>query len=339
MTKRDYVAEILAARARGRTRDDLYSRYRLGSLVERINQAPQEYLEYFPVAAIAALESAFRICVRALVDFGPPHSDHAGDLINDAKVEVSALHAFHGRRISVGEFVAHLVPFRAFNDIDRSLTKLLGSSFMTAIKAVEDPWLRDEGKERARILPSHGPVFEDVKALIALRHQLAHEVSLKPAALERKALSRQLVSTERFAHGMLEVVEQMLHPNAPRTQMEMNVAAHQRAAEADEAMQKAYQAGLDRYDEESESRVRDGRDTPGAMRLEKEAFEATQDAFLKYRESAVVYAGSKVAGGSIRPMMESEAHERLTRQRTKDIKRFLIRLSDPAGNLEGEEDP
>jgi uncharacterized protein YecT (DUF1311 family) len=307
VVKRDYIAEILAARARGRGHE-LIAQVRLRSLVAKAAEATApSYRDYFPVAAIAALESVFRAAVRDLVDAGPPYSARAGTVVHDVRVEVAALHAFHGQKISVGEFVAHLVPFKSFEDIIKALTTLLDAPFMSAIKAVEDPWLKRAGRqEHVRVLPRHGPLFEDVKALIGLRHLLAHEVPTPSPVTDMVVLQRQLASTERFAAAISEVVAQTLHPDAPLTQLEMNQAAGKEAAEADEAMEQIYTEGLSTL--------------AGA---ELQAFEASQGAFLDYRAKTVEYAGSRFAGGSIRPMVEALEHAQLTRQRTDDLRRLL----------------
>jgi uncharacterized protein YecT (DUF1311 family) len=269
------------------------------------------------VVAIAALESIFRTAVRELVDSGSPYSDRAGAIVHDMKVEVSALHAFHGRKLSVGEFVAHLVPFKSFEDINTALTTLLGTSFLSAAKRVEDQWeKRVYGRLDARVLRSHGPVFEDVKALISARHQIAHEAPYPPAVTDAEVLRRQLTSTELFAHAISEVVSQTVNPDAPLTQAEMNEAAGKQAHEADDVMQQVYQNGLAR--------------TAAADRA---ALEKSQEAFLEYRKEASSFAGRAVAGGSMRPTFELLEYEQLTHQRTEDLERLLRSWEEAQGTI------
>jgi uncharacterized protein YecT (DUF1311 family) len=273
------------------------------------------YLDYFPVAAIAALETVFRVAVRDLVDSGAPYSERAGAVVHDVKVEVPALHAFHVQKLTVGEFVAHLVPFKAFGDIDKALTTLLGSSLLDALKTVEDPWeKRVKGRTDARVLPDHGAAFEDVKALIAARHQIAHEVPYPSLITDAAVLRRQLASVEGFARGIEEVVSQMVTPNAPLTQSEMNEAAGARAREADGIMHRVYAGGLAGLDDD-----------------DKAPFEVSQRAFIDYRTKASAHAGSQVAGGSMQPMIEALEFERLTRQRTEDLERLLKPWEEPPG--------
>jgi uncharacterized protein YecT (DUF1311 family) len=305
MTKRDHVAEILAARARGRGHT-VAGELRLMSLAYRAKQPGAEgYIEYFPVAAVAALEAVFRGAVRQLVDFGPPYSDRADAVIHDAKVDLTVLRATHGRKISVGDFVAHLVPFKSLDDINKALTTLFGgASLFDAVKIVDDPWA-ERPRGTSKVLPSHGPVFEDVKALIAARHQLAHEVLETSPVSDLIVLQRQLLHLERFAHAITEVVSQALYPNAPLTQADMNVAASRDAAKADEVMNRAYNASLAEVTGD-----------------EREALEASQQAFIGYRQRAVDHAGARVSGGSIRPTVESLEFERLTRHRTEDLLRL-----------------
>ena len=136
--RRDYIKEIETKRAHdGR---EIFGVLRLGFIrnaFERVKE-DAELRRYFPLALIALLEGFVRHSLRTLLD-------HKAECLRqflgstwakDQRFDLGILTAIAGRKISVGELVAHLIPIKSFETVDSALSAALGQSFAVQLRTV-----------------------------------------------------------------------------------------------------------------------------------------------------------------------------------------------------------
>jgi hypothetical protein len=188
MSRRDYVAEILEKKGRqsGGTQ-------RWGQLAPRLagvvaipdqlrgvmlfdDRAEEELYRHVPIGLVACMEGFFRLVYADLVDHGPPFRDNAAKLPNVTFSLETAL-TIQRQSVSIGEFVAHLLPISSLEDINRSVSTLIGSDFLKRFKQVRAAQPRQltlfpdlDADSDAEILRAASRTFE-------LRHIFCHELA------------------------------------------------------------------------------------------------------------------------------------------------------------------
>ena len=104
----------------------------------------------------------------------------------------------------------------------------------------------------------------------------------------------------------------------PQTQTEMNICASEALRAADGDLNADYKMARD------EMRRIDS-DLPKNMRGAAKALLNGQRAWIKYRDGACNAEGFVFRGGSIEPLIVSTCKERLTRQRSEDLRKLFER--------------
>ena len=147
MNKRDILEEVLAKRKRlGRKRDPVsLVQLRLFGIFlafDRLQRMPaklphdrelkQELIRYFSVGLVSCLEGYFRLFIRRLIDHGSPYRENAVKL-SDVRIDLETITRMEASKVTAGEIISHLVKLSSFEDINRYLTILLGTSYFAAI--------------------------------------------------------------------------------------------------------------------------------------------------------------------------------------------------------------
>jgi uncharacterized protein YecT (DUF1311 family) len=321
MARRNYVEEILSVRLRNETNPRWGAAtlrlLELDVALQKLGELPAGVSKYFPIGIVAVMEAYFRAAIRELVDHGPPYSENAAKFEKDRglSLDFSIVLAIQGRKITLGELVAHLVPLKSLEDIDRNMSTVLQTSFLDALKGTEDRWaIEVEGAARKPILQNPEEIFDDVKKTFRLRHIYCHEIadSEKP---DIAVITKSFDSSSIFLKAADQLMWNLVAPGAPLSQGEMNAKASEDLwnthAEL-EAVSKEFLHYLD-ADEERD-------------------FAASQEAWMAFREQdAKSYADRWGKGGTIwRTLYPSHARS-LTSLRIEDLKAELGRLRKVRG--------
>ena len=144
MKKRDLIQEIRSIKSR----TEFYDRYDFSSRLNDIEYALDEFihyngdynnelLKYIPISTIACFEAFFRSATKEIVDFGKPYSDNVAKFnqSKNVKLDFEVVSAIQTKTFTVGEFVAHIISFNNFEDINSNLTTLFGEDFLKELKS------------------------------------------------------------------------------------------------------------------------------------------------------------------------------------------------------------
>ena len=98
-----------------------------------------DLFRYFPMAAIAVLESHFRHAIASCIDAGEPYRTRGLFLIKDSQKSTIEILSLVKGTVSLGEMIAFALPFNSVASIENALDGLLGESIKKLISGVR--WL------------------------------------------------------------------------------------------------------------------------------------------------------------------------------------------------------
>ncbi|MBV8622480.1 MAG: DUF1311 domain-containing protein [Herbaspirillum sp.] len=307
---RDIIQEISDVRQRrqfGTAIAELPSR--LSSINNAFSQTTPDQHElrrYFPVALIGCLEGYFRMAIRDLIDSGEPFLSNADKLLESTKLDFSLVRAIHGKTITVGELIAHNVPLSRLAHIEKAFKSLIGADFLNELRTVQDRWAHEVLGQTARpILLVADTVFKDVERTFELRHIICHEIA-SAYVIDAEEIARCFENCVLFLKAADEFISGVLHPNAPLTQTEMNIAAGESLERARDELNVAIENLRSNLDDE-----------------ELAFFDQAQIQWLAYAEAWTLFeVGERKNSGTIWPLLYARSQEYLVSKRVEDIRKW-----------------
>ena len=318
MGKRNYVEEILSIRLRNelnpRWGGALIQLQALEHALQKAGDFPPDMVRYFPIAMVAIMEAYFRSAIKELIDFGPPFSENAAgfDKPKELPLDFRTVLAIQGKAITVGDLVAHLLPFKSLEHIDRNMSTIIGQSFLENLKSTQDRWaIEIEGAAPKPIMDDPSEVYQDVKETFQFRHIYCHEIAFFER-VDVGLITRCFVNSSLFLKAADQLIWDLVAPNAPLTQSAMNAQAFQDFTKADQQLE-GLCANIALYLDDDE----------------KKESNATQEAWARFRElQASTYANRWGRGGTIWPTLNSSEARTLTLLRIEELKRELEHLQE-----------
>ena len=310
MAPRNLIQEILEIRSRlryGHSFNEFSIRlHHLGAAYKKRDEVDPEFLSYFPVALIACFEGFFRLASKELMDAGPPYLGNAARLSVNIKFDLESVVALHGRRTTIGEFIAHHLTWNNLAAVEANMSAILGKSFLEGVRSIPDRVGTEiYGRPLAPILADPDSTFAAVSRAFELRHIICHETatSFKVAVADAESI---YTSCTEFLTAANEVVSETLHPNAPLTQAAMNQSSYAECQAVRDEMTglvELVSMGL-----------------TGDTQKQWRELQASWEAFANL---AVKFEGSKYEGGSIQPLIHNTTATSLVRARIEQLKRQL----------------
>jgi uncharacterized protein YecT (DUF1311 family) len=305
---REYLDEIIGFRSRNfvgaprgalrRRRDEIRSSF------EKAKSGPVELLKYFPVALIATIEWLFRASVAELIDYGPPYSDKAG-VLQDRNVDIDTLAAIHGKRVSFGEIVSHLLPVSRIEHVDGCMSKLLGVPFKAILSNTKDRHAAELlGEEVSPIIKNVEDTYKFVEKTFELRHIYCHEVANNHAP-NAEMIESCIYHSDQFLDAMDWCVNDIVAPDLSFTSVGM-VAVEERAKQKAQAEMSEL---IRVITNENDSAV-------------TSALIASQDAWTRYRDADALFYSAEYGVGSFSKVVYMAALRNLTEDRVKSLRVF-----------------
>lgn len=312
---RDVIQEIADIRQRRRfgfaTAELPMRLFALERAFKTHNKTESELTRYFPVALVACVEGYTRMAIKDLIDSGEPYLSNAEKPAASLKVDFTVLRAVHGKAVTVGELVAHGVQLNRLEQIEAVLSNLLGKSFLDALRTTIDRWSHEVmGNPATPILLAPDAVYADVARTFELRHIICHEIA-SAYEIKIEEVSQCFEICVVFLRAAVEFISNTLHPGAPLTQSDMNIAAGKSLKERRQQLAEVVEALRSRLG-----------------KAELVAFDESQAKWQLYCDSwADFIAGGRAGGGTIWPVIYASAAEAVVERRLDEIRGFK-RLSD-----------
>ena len=319
--KRDLVGEIEEIRSRRLPSDWDNGITKLFFLCEQTRRLHQEDEQnaYFLVASIAAVETYFRWEVLSLIDSGG--DTHISNLkLDDLPLRWGhdLLLALHGRRVTIGELVAHSVRLSNLDAIAKIMSQLLQIDFLALVKDARSPELRrEEGLNAPTVIRSATETIPRVKRAFELRHVICHEAYLNvPVSCDE--VKELCCACYTFVLASHYGIAYYKNPNAPLTLAEAYDAAEKRVGVLDAKLK------------EIERLIRSNLAPPMP-----DAFDAMQEAWRSYVEREAEFNASGEMNGNRGLLYARLASENLYRKRLTELREYARRIDAERGETLG----
>jgi hypothetical protein len=307
--------QLIAARARhlggqmeGALADALVRLEDLRKAIQAIDEIKStELYRYFPVAAIAVLETHFKATVQAIVDAGSPYLERGLVLTKDRFKSFSEiLPSLHRKTITVGELIAHQLPFNSVASIEDPIGALLGGDFKKILAAVCDPFCVRREIECSPIVEDINTLWRDLAETFERRHILAHEAATTYVVTPAQALTAvDCVTTLAMAIDAL--LWETVWKEQPLTQVEMRDDAAKRYGESRHRLAQSLRLAR-QY---------------AKKRNRQQEFYRLHRVWKQYAEQWARWEVEDYGMGSMRRLVGYTARERVYSARERDIEDWL----------------
>ena len=229
--KRDFLAEIEEIRGRTFAPEWDNGIAMLCSLSTRAAglEEESEQQSYFLVASIAAIEAYFKWQIQALIDSGD--QKYVNNLrLDDLSIKVShdLAVALYGKRVTVGELVAHSVGLSSIKSIDKIMSQLLQTNFISLVETARDPQLRyEQGNDAPTIICDADDTIAHVKRTFELRHIICHEAHLN-APVKLVEIKTLCSSCYKFVLASYYGIAYHRSPSAPLNLKAASISANEK---------------------------------------------------------------------------------------------------------------
>jgi uncharacterized protein YecT (DUF1311 family) len=246
--------------------------------------------------------------IRELVDVGEPYLSNAEKLASSIKLDFATLRAVHGKKITVGELVAHALPLSSLKYVEGALSNLLGRSFLQELRTTTDRWSHEiKGEPIASILTKPDAVYSDVARTFELRHIICHELA-SAHQIEADEVARCFESCVAFLRASDECISETLHPGAPLTQTDMTIAAGKSLDEATSRLEALCELERVRIDPDRQA-----------------DFDDAQAKWQAYCDTWARFDASDFIGGSLWSTIYGSTATAITEQRIIELSNYVER--------------
>ncbi|MGI6048164.1 MAG: lysozyme inhibitor LprI family protein [Petrimonas sp.] len=315
--KRNLINEITAIKSRSEfnSRHD-YSRrlndieYAFQENLDYNGDFNKELLKYIPIATVACYEAFFRSVYKELIDFGKPFSDNVVKFnqAQNVKFDFDIVNAIQTKTVTVGEFVSHILPCNNFEDINKNLSLLCSIDFADQIKKFKRESISEHVNENSKQFIENGDrIITDIKRTFELRHIYCHEFATN-LPIDKDEILRCFNSSKLFLNQVNEFVWDLINPNAPETQTDMNIQA------SDE---------FERFENDLFaliSTIKEAKKENSDFDLNVGLFDKTIEQWKKYRETKAELDASVVEGGTMYPLFYTNSLIATTKEKIESLK-------------------
>lgn len=313
MMARDTIKEIMELKSRNEFADSHQVHLRLYSLQELLKSSTgngrtnEEVLRYIPIALVACMEGLFRSLYAEIIDYGEPYSKNVEKFnSSNRKFDYNIINAIQSKKLTIGEFISHTLSCNNISDIDNNISILLETKFLHELKNFETQSNFDEQKTISSTFKNDSKnILKSVVKVFELRHIFCHEFGTK-VQVDQDIIQELFSNTKIFLENATDFIYSKLYPNAPETQTDMNIDAHNEFDKID--------AKLEVYI----SKLKD-EDFTDMLDFDKGAFEESMIKWKQYRVSEAIYKSSVVEGGSMQPMIYSMSMYTTTLRKIKEL--------------------
>jgi uncharacterized protein YecT (DUF1311 family) len=308
MAKRSTIDQIIEwKQRRGRSTIGAQLLWKVDDLVRVWHQEGQteRFADFVPIRLATIMEVYVRETVRELIDSDPKYMDRSEPLTKNIKLDFILLKSLQGRRVSLGDIIAHSLPVSSLTHI-LSIYGTLLPGFKEKLPESRERWIEDRDLSSPPILNDVERILSIIERIFEVRHIVTHEMpSQRPYVIEE--IPEFLTSTRDFLSATDWLLIGEAKGDVPRTQTTMNMSAGEDLDLATQEMEKAVIEVRTRGD------------------VDSEAFEASQKAWETYADADATLHAAQVQGGSMYPMIWASQKAAITRARIVALRWWLER--------------
>ena len=315
--KRNLINEITAIKSRSEfnSRLDYSSRlndieYAFQENLDYNGDFNKELLKYIPIATVACFEAFFRSVYKELIDFGKPFSDNVikFNQAQNVKFDFDIINAIQTKTVTVGEFISHILPCNNFDGINKNLSLLCGIDFADQIKKFKRDSIFEHVNDNSKQFIDNGDqIISDIKRTFELRHIFCHEFATN-LRIDKDEILRCFNNAKIFLNQTNDFIWDLIYPNAPETQADMNNHTSDQFSEADNELTELIIT------------IKEASKENSYMTLNIDLLDETLTEWKKYREVKAKLDASVVEGGSMYPTIYAGSLITTTQKKIESLK-------------------
>ncbi|WP_446530286.1 hypothetical protein [Photobacterium swingsii] len=226
--KRDRVSEILRKKEvsgdYGKSLEKIYSRLdSLGELEitfsalkddEAVNSLLEnegiwdayavmsEGAKYIPVGLVACLESYLRVQVARVVDSHEFYKNRASQL--QVKLDLKTAIGLEVNKLTIGEFISHLVKLNNIEDINKTMTIIMGDDFLENVSIWREKLDYQVDLFNTPHEEKFGHMLANLKRVFEYRNLICHESYFDPKIIEHLMHTQDVVNFIGAVNGFVD---------------------------------------------------------------------------------------------------------------------------------------
>lgn len=227
MAKSDIENMIEWKKRRGEASLTLTASYELqqiGEIWKSKGQDAPEFADFIPMRIVTVIEVFVREAIRELVDFGSPYLEQAEKLAKGAKIDFALLAGLQGRKLSVGDLIAHTVSTNEPTRIVAYLEALI-PGFVEKLRTAHARWIEERPSWPLEpIIEDYNRMMAQLTRLFTVRHIVTHEIP-REAAFDPGEIDGFFKAATEFVEATAWVLIETKQGAVPQTQAGMNEQA------------------------------------------------------------------------------------------------------------------
>lgn len=298
MSKRDYIEEITSIKDRSQFPGgfELVGRlYAIDSIIydsiEDDTVKNKEILKYIPIATVACFESFFRSIVSELIDKGEPYNQNVVKFnqTHNVRFDFNIVNAIHKNKISIGDFISHVLSCNNIKDFNSNLSILTQTNFLEELKQFEPKKRRETSIDIAKkFKENHSRILESIDYTFRVRHIFCHEFASN-VELEYLMIKGTYEHCKIFLFQVKDYISDLLFPNAPTTQTEMTAYAAKNFEKVESELNKIIEK-IKNLDLSQENIYLDSKDIDLVIKKWKEYREVKAESFAKQAKGGTMHS-------------------------------------------------
>jgi hypothetical protein len=325
--KRDMIQEITTIKDRNPPHGRMLFYFKLNALKNQFKEMGNKYgdeelYKYIPIAIVACFETYFQELIAEIIDFGEPYS-HNAVLFNqtrNVRFDFEIVHAVKAEKITIGQFISHILPFNNLMDVQGNVTTLLGIDFLQNLKTYQSAAIREDINEASRQFKAeYDHAIKMLNRTYELRHIFCHEYASN-FKIDKTEILECLRIAELFLQQVSEFTQDFLYPGHPKTQAEINMRAYADYQAADEELQTLI------------AQVRDNEGGEQSFTFDPVIFDQMIGTWKIYRDQRAEAESLFCKGGTMYPCVRTGSQRRTTQAMIEELKSQYPKAI-PAGNF------
>jgi uncharacterized protein YecT (DUF1311 family) len=259
------------------------------------------FVKYVPIRLYTVMEVRVRKTIQELIDHGEPFATRSKALWNKTKPDFEVLFGVQGKRVTVGELVAHSVSLNSFEQIFGVLELLL-PNLEVELLAAKDRYVVEvlQGEDRP-IITNFNTMKKQLQELVELRHVLVHELP-NDEVFDTSKIDGYFESATQFLNAISWLSLSLREGMVALTQADMTALSFETCDIAQSDMNAA-------FDELMQSKL-----------FDEDMLKDSQLHWEKSAQKDAAISASFVEGGSMHPMQFSLALADLYEGRAKYLR-------------------
>jgi hypothetical protein len=235
--RRDLIKEITSIKSRSEYNSRFEITNRILDIEIALNEALQytgrhneELFKYIPIATVASFEAFFRSVVKELIDFGNPYYKNVTKFnqSKNIKFDFDIINALQTKTVTIGEFISHILSFNNLEDINSNISILIGKDLIEELKIYKTENIFDFDNATSQVFVNNSDqIIKDIQRTFELRHIFCHEFATN-IKIDIDEILRCFSNSKVFINQTDFFIWDLLNPNAPKNQAEMNFQAGER---------------------------------------------------------------------------------------------------------------